>query len=80
MDLSLLATGVALGVTNKTGDTGFADPYHPRGQKQLTVDGSRNATSAIRSTVASTWTAFEILISPSRSRTRYRSSASRPVI
>jgi hypothetical protein len=41
-DLSLLATGVVSGVTNNTGDTAFADPYHPRGQKQLTVDGSRN--------------------------------------
>ena len=41
-DLALLSTGVVSGVTNNTGDSSFADPYHPRGQKQLTVDGSRN--------------------------------------
>jgi hypothetical protein len=41
-DLSLLATGVTSGIANNSGDTNFADPYRPRGQKQLTVNGSRN--------------------------------------
>jgi hypothetical protein len=41
-DLSLLATGVTSGIANNTGDSNFADPYRPRGQKQLTVNGSRN--------------------------------------
>src|SRR5688572_428118 len=41
-DLALLSTGVTSGIGNNTGDTNFADPYRPRGQKQLTVNGSRN--------------------------------------
>ena len=41
-DLALLSTGVTSGISNNTGDTAFADPYRPRGQKQLTVNGSRN--------------------------------------
>jgi hypothetical protein len=41
-DLALLSTGVTSGIANNTGDTSFADPYRPRGQKQLTVNGSRN--------------------------------------
>jgi hypothetical protein len=41
-DLSLLSTGVTSGIGNNSGDSNFADPYRPRGQKQLTVNGSRN--------------------------------------
>jgi hypothetical protein len=41
-DLALLSTGVTSGIGNNTGETNFADPYRPRGQKQLTVNGSRN--------------------------------------
>lgn len=41
-DLALLAPGVVPGSGTNTGDTGFVDFIRPRGQKILTVNGSRN--------------------------------------
>jgi hypothetical protein len=40
-DLVLLAPGVASGATNNTGDVG-GNSYRPKGQKEITVNGSRN--------------------------------------
>ena len=40
-DLVLLAPGVASGTGNNTGDVGGA-AWRPRGQKAVTVNGSRN--------------------------------------
>jgi hypothetical protein len=40
-DLVLLAPGVASGATNNTGDVGNS-AYRPKGQKEVTVNGSRN--------------------------------------
>ncbi len=42
VDLALLAPGVVPGSGTNTGDTGFVDFIRPRGQKILTVNGSRN--------------------------------------
>ena len=40
-DLVLLAPGVASGATNNTGEVGNS-AYRPKGQKEVTVNGSRN--------------------------------------
>jgi hypothetical protein len=40
-DLALLAPGVSSGRSNNTGDVG-SDSWRPKGQKEITVNGSRN--------------------------------------